>query len=62
MAIIIFQSNAKCKHCKFAKGDYPIKKDGTYSKRIKYKCNNPASERAFENITMNDLVCNKWEL
>lgn len=60
MTVITITTQAKCKHCKFAKRHNPIKKDGSYSFRAKYQCSNLESGRT--NITQNELVCDKWQL
>jgi glutaredoxin len=55
MGVLIYTRAAKCKDCKFCKSFY----DG---KKKKYTCANSKSEIHTEIITLNDLVCNKWEL
>jgi len=60
MAVFTVISQAKCKHCKFSKSYYPLKKDGTEGKLKRTKCDNP--ETKINHIRMNDLVCGKWEL
>ncbi|WZE63573.1 hypothetical protein PANI_CDS0053 [Maribacter phage Panino] len=60
MAIITTVSQAKCKHCKFSKSYHPLKNDGTESKLKRTRCSNPNTQ--INQITMNDLVCDKWDL
>lgn len=60
MTVITITTQAKCKHCKFAKKYYPTKKNGERSFRVRFKCDNPESGRT--NITQNELVCDKWQL
>lgn len=55
MAVITYTREAKCKDCKFCKSFY----DG---KRKKHTCTNSESERHTAIITLNDLVCEKWQL
>jgi hypothetical protein len=55
MGVITYTREAKCKDCKFCKSFYK-------GKRKKHTCTNPKSERHTAVITLNDLVCEVWEM
>lgn len=55
MTIITITRNAKCKDCKFCNS---YRK----GKLRRHKCINTKSEYYNQDVRLNDLVCDKWEL
>ena len=55
MSIMTWTRKAKCKDCLFCKPEY-------LGKRKTHRCNNNQSEYFNSQITLNDLVCDKWKL
>jgi len=55
MTVVIITREAKCKDCKFLLPYYR-------GKRKRHKCSNEKSKCYDLPITLNDLVCENWEL
>lgn len=55
-------SDARCKHCKFARKGTLMKKDGTYSSKTTTSCMNEKSKKFNQIISMRDLACDYLEL
>lgn len=55
MAVMTWTRKAKCKDCKWLKPEY-------LGKRKTHRCLNPMSKYYNSQMTLNDLVCDVWEL
>lgn len=60
--VITITTEARCKHCKYLKEEYKVKKDGSNYKRLSSFCGNIQSLRYKEQISKRDLVCNNWDI
>jgi len=55
MTIMTWTRKAKCKDCKWLNSEY-------LTKRKTHRCLNPMSECFNTQKTLNDLVCEKWDM
>lgn len=61
MAIVEIIYEAKCKHCKYFKPYYPLKKDGIKSKKKHNRCDNSDNSKRNWDLTLKDKACTKFE-
>lgn len=55
MTIVTYNRSAKCKDCIFLKSEY-------LGRRKTHRCNNNQSRYFNSQMTLKDLVCDKWKL